>query len=271
MSLAFLSKKSWHVTNFTNQESVWKAEQVKAEENRKLDEWKMKREEERQIEELRRLQHESGQGVTAKRQERVDFLYEQQTTKKEEYLLGKPVEPEVEESEVKKVESLPGANFLGVGQNNLSSAANEEFNKMNNDPLLAMRAEEQKALQRLMANPLKMKAIRSQVEERKSEITSERDGGSGGKHHKHHKSDKHGKHHKSDKHSKSHKSDKHKSSKHSSSHRGDHKSSRRHSSDDDSEEEDNRRRGGGGAASSRSGTGTAEWYAAVWLGRPSKV
>ena len=80
MALAFLSKKSFHPTNFNNQESVWKAEQAEAEEQRKLDEWKSKREEERQIEELRRLQRESGQGGGAgpKKAERVDFLYEQQ-------------------------------------------------------------------------------------------------------------------------------------------------------------------------------------------------
>ena len=84
MSLAFLSKKTWHVTNFSNQEAVWKAEQAKDEENRKLEEWKTKREEERQIEELRRLQRESGQGESSyggkHKQERVDFLYEQQST-----------------------------------------------------------------------------------------------------------------------------------------------------------------------------------------------
>ena len=38
-------------------------------------------------------------------------------------------------------------NFIN-GQNNLSNAVNEEFNKLNNDPLIMMRAEEQKALQR---------------------------------------------------------------------------------------------------------------------------
>lgn len=37
-----------------------------------------------------------------------------------------------------QVEHLPGSNFL-IGQNNLSSAHNEEFNKMTNDPLLMMR------------------------------------------------------------------------------------------------------------------------------------
>ena len=100
MSLAFLSKKTWHVTNFSNQEAVWKAEQAKAEEQRKLEEWKKKREEERQIMELTQLQRESGQGGgegAVKQQERVEFLYDMPATKKEEYLLGKPIEIEPEE------------------------------------------------------------------------------------------------------------------------------------------------------------------------------
>ena len=66
------------------------------------------------------------------------------------------------------VEVLPGSNFIN-GQNNLSNAANEEFNKLTNDPLMMMRAEEQKALQRILNNPLKMKDIRGEVEKRQAE------------------------------------------------------------------------------------------------------
>ena len=63
-----------------------------------------------------------------------------------QFLLGKPIEIKPEESDVKKIADLPGSNFLQqTGQNNLSSSANEEFNKMNNDPLVMMRAKEQEA------------------------------------------------------------------------------------------------------------------------------
>ena len=64
-----------------------------------------------------------------------------------------------------QVEVLPGSNFIN-GQNNLSNSVNEEFNKLTNDPLMMMRAEEQKALQRILSNPLKMKSIRGEVEKR---------------------------------------------------------------------------------------------------------
>ena len=186
MSLAFLSKKTWHVTNLVNVEKVWLAEQQDKAEAAKLETWKKDREEERQIMELRQLQRESGQGEGGSgAPERVDFLYEAPTTKNEEYLLGKPVEIKPEESDIKKVEALPGASFLH-GQNNLSTASNEEFNKMNNDPLLAMRAAEQAALQKILNNPMKMKQIRGAVDERKQAL----DRGGESRHHHHHHKDK---------------------------------------------------------------------------------
>ena len=277
MSLSFLSKKSFHVTNVRNVEKVWLAEQQEAEEQRKLEEWRKAREEERQKMELRELQEETGHAYARlptthgpmlacqhtygrkltlsgglpqislsqpsrhldthlhapledlspfvasanncpcypvagwmchrfrprhscrkKASERVDFLYEQPMTSASEYLLGKAVEVKPEESEVKRVEHLPGSTFLSgqvqhtangvvfpqlptgghctercsspavvplpsprliphVAQNNLSSAANEEFNKMTNDPLVLMRMKEQEALKRILDNPLKLK------------------------------------------------------------------------------------------------------------------
>lgn len=42
----------------------------------------------------------------------MDFLYEQPMTAASEYLLGKPVEMKPEESEIKRVEHLPGSTFL---------------------------------------------------------------------------------------------------------------------------------------------------------------
>ena len=58
MSLAFLSKKSWHTTNIVNVEKVWAAEEKQKVEDKKLEEWKKQREEERQIMELHTLQQE---------------------------------------------------------------------------------------------------------------------------------------------------------------------------------------------------------------------
>jgi len=151
MSLSFLSKKSWHTLNTNNVEKVWLAEQAEAEEKRKLEEWKHQRQEERQKEDLHELQQETGHACVQagparcardtasprprdgharahprrhptalllfaagrKREpQRVNFLYEQPMTTASEHLLGKPVEIKPEDSDIKRVEHLPGSNFL---------------------------------------------------------------------------------------------------------------------------------------------------------------
>uniref|UniRef100_A0A6U5MLP7 CBF1-interacting co-repressor CIR N-terminal domain-containing protein n=1 Tax=Calcidiscus leptoporus TaxID=127549 RepID=A0A6U5MLP7_9EUKA len=165
MSLSFLSKKPWHTATVRNVEKVWAAEEKEKEEQRKLEAYRKDIEEERQKAELRQLQEETGRVAKSNR---VDWLYETPAPDAKDYLLGKPVELNPEDSDVKKVEHLPGSNFLN-GQNNLSNAANEEFNKMTNDPLVMMRAEEQRALQRILNNPLKMKAIKTQAQEAEPE------------------------------------------------------------------------------------------------------
>ncbi|MCO5588258.1 hypothetical protein L7F22_042213 [Adiantum nelumboides] len=101
-ALSFLSKKSWHTGLQSNQEAVWKAEKAALEERKKLDELRKERERERELQELERLNEESG-GRNGKRQEKVDWMYQvpasiassssqpQSASKEEleEYLLGK--------------------------------------------------------------------------------------------------------------------------------------------------------------------------------------
>lgn len=58
--LAFLNKKGWHPGSLRNQEAVWKKEQEKDAEDRKLDEFKQHVELERQKEELEGLAKAAG-------------------------------------------------------------------------------------------------------------------------------------------------------------------------------------------------------------------
>ena len=102
---------------------------------------------------------------------------------------------------------------------------------MSNDPLMAMRMEEQKALQRIMNNPIKLRQIRGAVEERQAALM-----GSSGERHKH-KKEKHK--HKKEKH-------KHKKEKSSSSHKHKKRKSRHSDSDSASDSEDSAAGGGGG-------------------------
>ena len=65
MSLAFLSKKTWHTTNLKNVEKVWAAEEKEKEEQRKLENWRKEREEERQKAELLELQREAAKACAS--------------------------------------------------------------------------------------------------------------------------------------------------------------------------------------------------------------
>jgi len=98
MSLAFLSKKSWHTANLSNQEKVWMAEQRKATEETKLKELSKQITLEREREEFERI---SGR-VSSKIDRGIDWMYEgggaaaeEEDKKREadEYLLGKAFVP----------------------------------------------------------------------------------------------------------------------------------------------------------------------------------
>lgn len=60
--LKFLSKKTWHPSTIQNTEKVWKAEQLQAEEERKIAEYKKQVQEEMEVQRLRILQSQSGGG-----------------------------------------------------------------------------------------------------------------------------------------------------------------------------------------------------------------
>ncbi|RHY23397.1 hypothetical protein DYB32_010876 [Aphanomyces invadans] len=172
MSLAFLAKKSWHTSNLSNVEKVWKAEQKAALEEKKLAEWKKNVEEERQLKELRELQAKAS-GTKANTTERVDWMYEgpmaasQREKTAEEYLLGKEYEEKPEDNELKKLSSQPGSLYMQSGP----GTANDAFSRLNEDPMM----KQQKATQlSIMKNPMKMKRIKEKVEQELKERKAEK-------------------------------------------------------------------------------------------------
>lgn len=92
--LGFLSKKSWHTKNLSNQEKVWMAEQQKEAEGRKTKELARQIQQEREQEELDKI---SGKKTTKDRG--IDWMYqhgpnsesakEYEAKRNEEFLLGK--------------------------------------------------------------------------------------------------------------------------------------------------------------------------------------
>ena len=75
MGLSFLNKKPWHTGSIQNQEKVWLVEQKQKDLEKRQEELRKKLKEERHIEELKRLEVESGL-LPASHKDRMSWLYE---------------------------------------------------------------------------------------------------------------------------------------------------------------------------------------------------
>eukprot|EP00164_Ancoracysta_twista_P007212 GFYU01010208.1.p2 GENE.GFYU01010208.1~~GFYU01010208.1.p2 ORF type:complete len:282 (+),score=101.16 GFYU01010208.1:104-949(+) len=174
MSLAFLSKKSWHTGTIKNNEAVWIAEQNKAAEQKKIAELQKQLAEEREIEELRRMRMESGE-VVKKRKERLDWMYEVPKTEadKDEFLLGKAVAPSTEENDLAKASEAVGGNFMNKSVDSMRD--NEA--KIRDDPMLAIKRKQQERLKELFNNPVKMKELKmlKEMKEKKEKKKSKKE------------------------------------------------------------------------------------------------
>eukprot|EP00227_Mantoniella_beaufortii_P011626 CAMPEP_0197576320 /NCGR_PEP_ID=MMETSP1326-20131121/1384_1 /TAXON_ID=1155430 /ORGANISM="Genus nov. species nov., Strain RCC2288" /LENGTH=202 /DNA_ID=CAMNT_0043139215 /DNA_START=135 /DNA_END=740 /DNA_ORIENTATION=+ len=160
--LAFLNKKSWHTGGVQVQSEVWRREQEKEHEARRVEEMKKEIAEERKLQELQMQAAEAGH---LDKVERLEFMYKggpksasEQKKEDDEYLLGekKYVAP-IEENAF--AAAAPGALLAA----DTPLARNEKWNKLNSDPLLMMRMQEQEARKAIMHNPVKMAQIQREV------------------------------------------------------------------------------------------------------------
>ncbi|CAO1618410.1 unnamed protein product [Parajaminaea phylloscopi] len=165
-------KKSWHPLLHTNQERVWKQEKKAYEERKKLDELKRERDQEREMQELQRLQEEAG---GKKRVDKVDWMYAAPSTgngpsagELEDYLLGKKgvdqyLNKKAKESNQKDLASGPGTggkdSFMALQQN--ANSAGDLAAKIREDPMFAIKQQEQAAYQMLLKDPTRLKQLRA--------------------------------------------------------------------------------------------------------------
>ncbi len=146
-----------------NEERVWIAEQKVEAEKKRIEEFKRQMEEERQIEEMRRLQEAAGARV---RQDRLEWMYnapmsaEAQGPTAEDIFSGK-VGAKEEEEAIKKVNdgAVVGAKFLAKPAN----AKTDAFVIKSEDPLFAIKRDEQEARTRILNNPFEMRRIKALV------------------------------------------------------------------------------------------------------------
>ena len=149
-----------------NIEKRWIAEEKDKAEQRKMQELQKQLKEERQVMELKQLQQDAGLGKASAA--RVDWMYEGPAAaaqpSAEEYLLGKEYKETgaAANNDVKELAeaaaSKPGSLWLSK-----TTAANESFRRRTEDPLVAIKLREKAARERILANPMRMQAIRQAV------------------------------------------------------------------------------------------------------------
>lgn len=184
-------KKSWHPGLMTNQKRVWEEERKALDERKKTEQVLKERAEERAIQELERLQEAAG---GKKRVDRVDWMYGgpgsssaggvggNVTEEMEGYLLGKRrLDGLLKKTETEAVKKDSGeSGFMALNAN--ANSTRDTATKISNDPMLAIKRQEQAAYEAMMNDPTRrralMQAANLEVDDKKSEDRHRR--------HKHH-------------------------------------------------------------------------------------
>ena len=163
MSLAFLAKKPWHTATVKNVEKVWIAEQKQEDEAKRVSELKKQIDEEREIDDLRKLQKD--QGLVTDPKQKLEWMYEgpgsaiASAAAAEEYKLGREFRSTTQKAELTLLETKKAVGSTWLDKS--TTDANEQFVRVNEDPLYKMRRSEK--LERdtkVLKNPLVMKRVK---------------------------------------------------------------------------------------------------------------
>lgn len=156
-------KKSWHPHLLKNQQRVWEEEQKALEERKKTALMLKERAEERQMEELKKI-HETAGGATVV--DKVHWMYagpssgEAGTTEEmEAYLLGKRRIDSLftKGGEREKLSKQATESSFMLAQN--ANSARDTASKIREDPLLAIKRQEQAAYEALLKDPVRRKQL----------------------------------------------------------------------------------------------------------------
>ncbi|KAI9716144.1 MAG: hypothetical protein M1812_005572 [Candelaria pacifica] len=147
-------KKSWHPVLMSNQRRVWEEEKKALDERKRTDQMLKERQEERQIQELQQMQEAAG---GRKRVDKVDWMYSGPssgqagtTEEMEGYLLGKRrVDGLIKGTEHTKLEKKAAEDSFMALQN--ANTLKDTASKVREDPMLAIKKQEQAAYEALMA------------------------------------------------------------------------------------------------------------------------
>ena len=194
-------KKSWHPVLMSNQRRVWEEEKKALDERKRIDQMRKERAEERQIQELQEMQEAAG---GKKQIDRVNWMYSGpvsgQTGTSEEmegYLLGKRrVDGLLTGTEHKRLEKAATEDSFMALQN--ANTARDTASKIREDPLLAIKRQEQAAYEAMLNDPVRrrqlLKAAAGAGEAKKIRSTEKERN-----HRKHHHREGDDRHHRSNK------------------------------------------------------------------------
>lgn len=187
-------KKSWHPVLMSNQRRVWEEEKKALDERKRIEQMMKERQEERQIQELQEMQEAAG---GKKRLNRVDWMYSGPsagqtgaTEETEGYLLGKRrIDGLITGTESKKLEKKADEDSFMALQN--ANTLKDTASKIREDPLLAIKKQEQAAYEALMNDPVRRRLLlkASGVDVKPKDKDH--------KHRKHHHRDEQNSHHRS--------------------------------------------------------------------------
>ena len=191
-------KKSWHPVLMSNQRRVWEEEKKALDERKRIDQMVKERQEERQIQELQEMQEAAG---GKKRLNRVDWMYSGPssgqtgtTEEKEAYLLGKRrIDGLLKGTENKQLaKGAEEGAFMPVQTPNM---LRDTASKIREDPLLAIKKQEQAAYEAMMNDPTRRRMLlkAAGLDTKSKEKDKER------KHRKHRHHHDHDDHHRSHK------------------------------------------------------------------------
>ncbi|KAG8534279.1 uncharacterized protein KY384_001123 [Bacidia gigantensis] len=146
----------------SNQKRVWEEEKKALEERKRIEQVMKERQEERQIQELQEMQEAAG---GPRKQVKVDWMYsgpsagQNGTTEEMEgYLLGKRrIDGLVKGTEHKQLEKNAGEESF-MGQQNANNVR-DTARKVQDDPLLAIKKQEQAEYEAVMNDPVKRRLL----------------------------------------------------------------------------------------------------------------
>lgn len=158
-------KKSWHPQLMTNQRRVYDAEQAALQERKATEARIEEIRRERQIEETQKQLEAAG---GPKRLNRVEWMYQgpndggRDEYSSEAFLLGKRrIDSILRGDDAKKVEKTAGPE--AVGPTPVVASARDTAAKIREDPLVAIKRQEQEAYQAMMKDPSKRRQLMAQM------------------------------------------------------------------------------------------------------------